>query len=347
MDWRNVQNHAIVCRNQTRACSGAKYMLKTIAILACPGVQLLDVSGPLDVFAEANRQAGHTVYQLRVIGTSGRAIESSSGVRLLPDATLRDPLGRLDTVLVAGAPNLPEAPVNLSVLEWLRSTAAKSRRFGSICNGALVLAASGLVEGRRITTHWGVVEALRLRHPGVIVEADALYVRDGRVCTAAGVTAGMDLALALVEEDLGRDLAMRVASQLVMFFKRPGGQLQFSRHGEAELAGHSAIQALQRWIGANPAEDHSVAALAHRAGLSPRHFARVFHQEVGVPPAEYVEHVRVEAARRLLEIGNDAPKKVAGLCGYADVNGLRRAFVRRLGVTPADYRRQNRSADMR
>ncbi|MET3650465.1 GlxA family transcriptional regulator [Dyella japonica] len=319
-------------------------MTRTMAILALPGVQLLDVSGPLDVFAEANRRMGKTVYRPMVVGTSTRAIESSSGVRLMPDLTIREPLPRFDTVLVAGAPGMANAPANLSALDWLRRAARRSRRYGSVCNGALVLAASGLIEGRRITTHWGVVDALRERHAGIDVEPDALYLRDGPVCTAAGVTAGMDLALALVEEDLGRDVAMQVASELVMFFKRPGGQLQFSRHGEAELVGHAAIQELQRWIGANPGEDHSVAALAERAGLSPRHFARVFHQEVGVPPAEYVEQVRVEAARRLLEIGREAPKRVASLCGYADVNGLRRAFMRRLGVTPADYRRMHRPA---
>ncbi|MGO4502717.1 MULTISPECIES: GlxA family transcriptional regulator [unclassified Dyella] len=319
-------------------------MIRTIAILAFPGAQLLDVSGPLDVFAEANRRLGKTVYQLRVVGTSARAIESSSGVRLMPDLTLRDALPRFDTVLVAGAPGMAHAPTHLNALDWLRRAAKRSRRYGSVCNGALVLAASGLIEGRRITTHWGVVDVMRERYPQIQVEPDALYLRDGPVCTAAGVTAGMDLALALVEEDLGREVAMQVASELVMFFKRPGGQLQFSRHGEAELAGHAAIQELQRWIGAHPGEDHSVAALAQRAGLSPRHFARVFHQEVGVPPAEYVEQVRVEAARRLLELGQEPPKRVASLCGYADANGLRRAFMRQVGVTPADYRRMHRPA---
>ncbi|WP_198651434.1 GlxA family transcriptional regulator [Dyella sp. C11] len=321
-------------------------MSRIMAILALPGVQLLDVSGPLDVFAEANRRLGRDVYRPMVVGASARAIESSSGVRVMPDLTIRDDPPRFDTVLVAGAPGMARAPSHVSAIQWLQRVAKRSRRYGSVCNGALVLADTGLIEGRRVTTHWGVVDVLKERHPGIDVEADALYVRDGPVCTAAGVTAGMDLALALVEEDLGRDVAMQVASELVMFFKRPGGQLQFSRQGEAALAGHATIQALQRWIGAHPEEDHSVAALAERAGLSARHFARVFHQEVGVPPAEYVEQVRVEVARRLLEAGKEAPKRVAALCGYADVNSLRRAFVRRLGVTPADYRRMHRPADV-
>jgi transcriptional regulator GlxA family with amidase domain len=319
-------------------------MNRNIAILACPGVQLLDVAGPLDVFAEANRQLDrHDYYRLSIIGTAARAIESSSGARLMPDATIRDKCGRLDTLLVAGAPGIAAAPTNLSLLEWLRSTAKQSRRYGSVCSGAFLLAASGLLEGRRVTTHWGIAGELARRHPGLIVEADALYVRDGPVCTAAGVTAGMDLALALVEEDLGRELAMKVAGELVMFFKRPGGQMQFSRHGEVELAGRSTLQELQRWIAAHPGEDHSIAALAHRTNLSPRHFARVFHNEIGMPPAEYVERTRIEAARRQLETGQGTPKRVAADCGYADVNGLRRAFVRRLGITPADYRRLHRT----
>jgi transcriptional regulator GlxA family with amidase domain len=333
------QRLPLCCRTGQVPASGA-IVSKTIAILACPGVQLLDVSGPMDVFAEANRQLGRDCYRLLVVGTAARAIESSSGIRLMPNATIRESPGRLNTLLVAGAPGIADAPVNLSMLDWLRKAARSSQRYGSICSGAFVLAASGLIAGRRITTHWNVAAELMQRYPDLIVETDALYVRDGPVCTAAGVTAGMDLALALVEEDLGRELAMKVAAQLVMFFKRPGGQLQFSRHGAAELTGRSTLQELQRWIGAHPGEDHAIATLADRVGLSPRHFARVFHHEVGMPPAEYVERTRVEAARRLLETGNSAPKRVAADCGYADVNGLRRAFVRRLGVTPADYRRR-------
>ena len=314
-------------------------MSKTIAIFACPGVQMLDVSGPLDVFAEANRQGGKPHYLLRVVGASTRAIESSSGMRLMPNLGILEDLKGLHTLLVAGAPGIAAAPINRSAIEWLRRHARKARRYGSICSGAFMLAETGLLEGRRITTHWNVAEELQRRYPGLTVEADALYMRDGPVCTAAGVTAGMDLALALVEEDLGRELALRVASQLVMFFKRPGGQLQFSRHGVAEVAGRSTLQELQRWIGAHPAEDHSVGALAKRAGLSSRHFARVFQQEMGMTPGDYVEVSRVEAARRLLEAGHDAPKRIAAECGYANVNGLRRAFLRRLGTTPASYRR--------
>ncbi len=321
-------------------------MTRTIALLACHGVQMLDVSGPLDVFAEANRQNGRAdAYQLRVIGTSKQTIETSSGVRLVPHATIADDIGPFDTVLVAGAPHIVEAPTRISMLAWLYRAALASRRYGSICSGAWLLAATGLLDGRRVTTHWNMASRLQQEYPEVIVEPDAFFVRDGPVCTSAGVTAGMDLALALVEEDLGRGVAKAVADELVMFFKRPGGQLQFSRRDQAAVGGSLVLQELQRWVSSHPQEDHSVAVLAARAGLSPRHFARVFHQQIGMTPAEFVEVVRIESARRMLELGHEPPKRVASLAGYADVNGLRRAFVRRGGVTPASYRKLHRGMD--
>jgi transcriptional regulator GlxA family with amidase domain len=185
-----------------------------------------------------------------------------------------------------------------------------------------------------------VAERLAEAFPTATVEPDALHVRDGRLRTAAGVTAGLDLALDLVEEDLGREIALAVAAQLVMFFKRPGGQMQFSRDGEAAPAGRSVLQSVQRWVVANPAEDHGVGRLAERAGLSPRHFARLFRDEIGVTPAAWIEAVRIEAARRLLEAGETPPKQVAARCGFSDPDTLRRAFARRVGVTPAEYRKR-------
>ncbi|HEX2840475.1 GlxA family transcriptional regulator [Hyphomicrobium sp.] len=317
-------------------------MTRTVAILAMPGVQLLDVSGPLDVFAEANVQAGAVAYRLIVGACSPGSLISSSGLRLIPDFVVGEGANmRIDTLLVAGCPNATEITLNPSALGWLRRTAAKSRRFGSVCSGAFALAAAGLLNDVRVTTHWAVAKALAEAFPEVTVDEDAIHVRDGKVRTAAGVTAGLDLALALVEEDLGRDIAMRVASQLVMFFKRPGGQLQFSRKGEAGPVGRSALQEVQRWVAANPSLDHSVAKLAKRVNVSPRHFSRMFRAEVGMTPAAWVEVARVEAARRILEDGQDAPKKVAARCGFADVDVLRRAFQRRVGVTPADYRRRH------
>lgn len=316
---------------------------KIVAVLALPGVQLLDVCGPLDVFAEANAQAGRHVYTLTVVSTDRKAgpIRSSSGVRIIADYTMRDQMEAIDTLLVAGCPDLPERVLDETLLNWLRLTARKARRFGSVCSGAIILAQTGLLDGKQITTHWSLTQHLQSEFPKVRVEPDAISIRDGKVRTAAGVTAGLDLALSLVEEDLGRDIAKAVANQLVMYFKRPGGQLQFSSKGEIKAAGRSALQEVQRYIAANPSEDHSVAKLAERLSLSERHFARLFHNEVGVTPAVWVERVRIEAARRLLE-SKVAPKQVAAECGFADVDTLRRAFVRQVGVTPASYQRSFR-----
>lgn len=314
--------------------------MRTIHMLAMPGVQLLDVSGPMDVFAEANVQSGREEYALRVIGLDAAPIRSSSGVRLMPDHAIGEKLPKADTVLVAGCPHAPQIELTDELKQWLQGSCQAAKRYGSVCSGAFVLAASGLLDGRNITTHWAVADELAAAYPTVHVDADALHMRDGPVRTAAGVTAGLDLALVLVEEDLGREIALKVAAQLVMFFKRPGGQMQFSRHGEAEPGGRSALQQVQRWVIANPGDDHSVANLAERTGLSPRHFARIFQQELGVTPGAWVEAARVTAARQMLENAHHLPKQVAAACGFADVDTLRRAFMRQIGVTPAAYRRR-------
>lgn len=313
---------------------------KTIAVLAMPNVQLLDVAGPLDVFAEANVQAGRIAYALKVLGTRTATIECSSGTRLLADATIKTWRGTIDTLLVAGAPNLASAVIAPATVDWLGKAAAAARRYGSVCSGAFALGAAGLLDGRRATTHWAVADALARVFPTAIVEPDAIYLRDGKLRTAAGVTAGLDLALALVEEDLGRDIAVAVSAQLVMYFKRPGGQMQFMRRDELAPAGRSALQDLQRWIAANPAADHSIANLAVRMGLSPRHFTRLFRHEVGITPAAWAEEARIAAVRRALEAGDRSPKQVAFECGFSSVDTLRRVFVRRVGVTPAEYRRR-------
>lgn len=314
---------------------------KTIVMVALPGVQVLDVAGPLDVFAEANAQVGGQSYRLLVVSSEPGPIRSSSGVQLMPDRIIdRDIEEHIDTLLVAGCPNAAVVPADDFMIEWLRRRAPTARRFGSVCSGAFFLAAAGLLSGRRVTTHWAVAEELARQFPDVSVDGDAIQVSDGPLRTAAGVTAGLDLALSLVQEDLGHEVAMRVASQLVMFFKRPGGQMQFSRKGEAVPAGRAALQELQRWVAANPALEHSVADLAARIDLSPRHFSRLFRAEVGITPAAWVEEARVHAARRLLELGQDAPKQVAAQCGFADADTLRRAFFRHVGVTPAEYRKR-------
>jgi transcriptional regulator GlxA family with amidase domain len=330
-----------ICQSVTEPDTEAILAKKTIAILAMPGAQLLDVSGPMDVFAEANSQSCSEFYSLVVVGSARGHIRSSSGVKIVTDLVVGDGIdGRFDTLLVAGTPKAGSTTFDKALIDWLRRACRGTRRYGSVCSGALLLAETGLLDGKRVTTHWAVAEQLAANYPRVRVESDAIHVRDGRVRTAAGVTAGMDLALALIEEDLGRDVALKVAAQLVMFFKRPGGQMQFSRSGHAGPAGRSALQEIQRWIAANPSADHSVAALAKRMDLSPRHFARLFRAEVGMTPAAWVEEARVAAARGLLENGEEAPKRVAARSGFTDANTFRRAFVRHVGVTPADYRKR-------
>lgn len=315
---------------------------RLVAILALPGVQLLDVAGPLDVFAEANVQSGEDVYDLAIVGTAADTILTSSGRRLVVDlvAPGTDPT-RFDTLLVAGAPRMHEAGVDNGLLDWLAKVATQCRRYGSVCSGAFLLGQAGLLDRRRVTTHWAVAEVLAARYPEASVEPDAICLFDGPLRTAAGVTAGLDLALALVEEDLGAEIARRVASQLVMFFRRGGGQMQFSRRGLSAPAGRSALQEVQRWVAAHPAQDHAVEKLAARAGMSPRHFARLFRTETGLTPAAYVENVRIEAVRRLLETDDIVLKQVASACGFLDADTLRRAFMRRVGTTPAEYRRRH------
>ena len=314
---------------------------KTMAILAMPGVQMLDVSGPLDVFAEANRQHGHRVYRPLVIGTSRGPITSSSGVQILPDRVIGvESDDDIDTLLVAGTPEAANTVFSARLVSWLGEASRRCKRYGSVCSGALLLAKTGLLDGRHVTTHWAVADHLASAHPKVIVNKDAIHVRDGRTRTAAGVTAGMDLALSLVDEDLGRDVATKVAGQLVMYFKRPGGQMQFSRAGHAAPVGRSALQEIQRWVAANPAGRHDVASLAKRMDLSPRHFARLFRTEVGMTPASWVEAARISAARTLLEQGRGVLKQVAARSGFTDANTFRRAFMRHAGVSPAEYRKR-------
>ena len=315
---------------------------KTVAILVTPGVQVLDVSGPRDVFTEANVQASSDTYRVRVVGSAPGAIRSSSGVSLMPDSVIgNNPDDKIDTLLMVGIPNGIEPWRDTCVIDWLRNVIPSVRRYGSICGGgAFFLAKAGLLYGRRVAAHWAVADRLAEEFPSVTLDPNATYVRDGPLRTAAGATAGLDLALALVEEDLGREVALKVAGQLVMFVKRPEGQTQFSRKGEAVLVGRAALQEAQRWIAANPAEDLSIAKLAKKSGLSPRHLTRVFRQELGVTPATWVKEARVAAARRLLESGEAVPKEVAAQCGFANADTLRRVFVRMVGVTPAEYRRR-------
>lgn len=312
-----------------------------IAILAFPRFQLLDVAGPADVFAEAARQLRQpSAYEVQVIGTQPGLLRSSSGLRLAADATVATHRGRIDTLLIAGSPDLEDMVCDAPLQAWLRRRARSVRRYGSVCTGAFALAATGLLEGKRVTTHWNSAERLAAAYPGTCVEPDAIHVRDGKLFTSAGVTAGMDLALAMVEADHGRDLALRVARALVMFLKRPGGQSQFSAHLAAQTSECSGVRIVQDYVLAQLNADLSVPALASRAGMSERSFARIFRSETGTTPAEFVEKARIEAARRMAEETDLPAKRLADAVGYANVDAFRRAFGRRLGVGLTQYRRR-------
>jgi transcriptional regulator GlxA family with amidase domain len=321
-----------------------------VTVLAVDGTQSLDVTGPVEVFATASRvhagapagRRGARGYTIEVVTPGGRGVALSNGLRLSADR-LPGPRAALDTIVVAGGHGARHAGRDDPAVRWVRRAAPRARRVTSVCTGAFVLAAAGLLDGRRATTHWAYCRALAERHPLIDVDADPIHVRDGDVWTSAGVTAGMDLALALVEEDLGREVALQTARHLVLFLKRPGGQSQFSAGLAAQAAVRDGLRDLQDWIAGHLDADLSVPALAARACLSERHFARTFHAETGQPPAAYVEALRVERARVLLEDGLPV-EAVARATGFTGAEVLRRAFHRRLGVGPSAYRERFRSA---
>ena len=319
---------------------------RRVAVLAFPEAQSLDLIGPLEVFSSATRlllrEAGRREpgYQIELFSSSGEGpVRLSCGVPLLAQGLPPRSAPPPDTLIVAGGEGTPAALADRTLVAWLRATAPRVRRLASVCTGAFLLAEAGLLDGRRATTHWSACAALARRYPRVRVDPDPIFVRDGAVYTSAGVTSGMDLALALVEEDHGRELALAVARWLVLFLKRPGGQSQFSAQLSTQLASRQPIQELQAWIIENVHRDLSVEALAARAGMSPRNFARVFRREVGATPALFVEIARVEAARRRLEEdGGRGVEAVAAECGFGSAETMRRAFLRRVRVSPSDYR---------
>ena len=321
-----------------------------VAIVAFPDAQVLDVTGPLEVFSQATRRlaaGGHRespAYTTEILARRAGAIETSSGVRLIADRTLGAARGGIDTLLVAGGRGVARAIRDDLLVAWLRRMAGRVRRVGSVCSGTFLLAEAGLLDGRRATTHWRVCGALSRRYPRITVESDPIFVRDGNVYTSAGVTAGFDLALAMVEEDHGRRTAVEVARELVMFLKRPGGQSQFSAQLSVQAADREPLRDLQLWIADHLAVDLSVSALARRAAMSERNFARVFTREVGMTPGRFVERARLEAARRHLEESPDGVDAIAGKCGFASAEVMRRAFLRHLRVPPSAYRMRFRSA---
>ncbi|MFP5391545.1 MAG: GlxA family transcriptional regulator [Gammaproteobacteria bacterium] len=320
-----------------------------IVIAAFAPVQLLDVSGPMDVFSVANEisidQGRAAPYRVQLAAPQAGPVACSSGVALQAQRGLFDPGLKADTLLLAGGSGTREVLRDPALVTRLRRLCERVPRVGSICTGAFALAATGLLDGRRATTHWAHFDELATTFPRVDVERDALYVIDGKYHSTAGITAGMDYALALVEHDHGRALALAVARQLVMFLKRPGGQAQFS----AELAAQTTaaepdrFAALTRWMGAHLQDDLSVAALAARAAMSPRHFARRFAEAMNATPAQYVQALRLDAARRMLTESRHPIGRIAERCGFASEEAMRACFQRHQGVAPSEFRARFRS----
>jgi transcriptional regulator GlxA family with amidase domain len=312
---------------------------RRIEIVAFPGVQLLDVAGPLQAFAAANDGAAMrgapAPYRLTVVARPGGPVASSSGLKLVAEPP-PPPDAPVDTLIVAGGFGVDAAIEDAAFLAWLAARAEAPRRLVSVCSGALLLAAIGALDGRRAATHWGRCAELARRFPAVRVEDDPIFVRDGRVWTSAGVTAGVDLALALIEEDLGRATALAVARQLVVFLKRPGGQAQFS--AALAVQGGGEFDALHGWIDGHLSADLSVPRLAERAGMSARTFARRYRQATGLTPAKAVERLRVEAAKRQLCETKAPVKRVAARCGFGSQESMRRSFFRLARTAPSDFR---------
>ena len=318
--------------------------VRRVAIIAYEDFQILDVTGPLEVFGRVSRllrEQGATrgdAYRAVVAAREPGPVRCSSGFEIVASCSYRD-LGGVDTLLVAGGIGTPAAQEDAELLAFLRRRAPTARRYGAVCTGSLVLAAAGLLDGRRATTHWGWMDRLAALAPTASLEPDAIFVRDERLWTSAGVTAGMDMALAMVEEDWGRDAALMAARQLVLFLKRPGGQSQYSAHLAAqETIGPARFEALKAWLLAHLDQDLSVEALAGQCAMSPRNFARAFVREVGTTPAKFVERARVDEARRLLEDSRLGVDQVAARCGFGTAETLRRVFLRRLAVAPSAYR---------
>jgi len=320
-----------------------------VVLVGAPGTQILDLVGPFQIFTRAaelfakKRPSRAPIYEVEVVSTArGRPILTNCGLDLMAHSSYRQVSGRIDTLLVAGGNAIECGEVSADTVQWLRDVARQTRRVGSVCTGALLLAEAGLLDGRNATTHWKYCGLLATRYPRIHVNPDPIFVRDGNVYTSAGVTAGMDLSLALVEEDHGAALALEVARDFVLYLRRPGGQSQFSAALSMQATDRHAFRDLTAWVLDNLTQDLGVAALAERVSMSPRNFARVFAAEMRTSPAIFVERLRVDVARRRLEESRHSLKRIAAECGFNNVATMRSAFQRQLGAPPGQYRQRFR-----
>jgi transcriptional regulator GlxA family with amidase domain len=317
---------------------------RSVVILGYPGVQALDIVGPFDVFTGAtmNLAARHRAddgYDVTIASVDGEQVATGTGLVLVAQP-LPDPADRIDTVVLPGGWGLDVARQTPGVVDWVTAVSTSARRVVSVCTGAFLAAQAGLLDGCRATTHWAFADELARQFPSVTVDPDPIFVRSSpTVWTAAGVTSGIDLALSLVEEDHGTEVAQTVARYLVLYLRRPGGQSQFAAPVWMPRAKRAPIREVQESIEAEPAAAHSISDLARRAAMSPRHFTRLFTDEVGEAPGAYVERIRTEAARRQLEETDDTVTVIATRCGFGTAETMRRNFVRRMGISPDQYRK--------
>lgn len=326
------------------------YMLKlsetkSIGIIIFGGCNIVDASGPAGVFGAANELAkDHGVnvkpYSIHFIGRTVGPIATTAGPSLYASKSIDRSAEEIDTLICAGGVGTRAMSFDPAAVKAIGKLASKSRRIVSVCTGAFVLAASGILDGKRAVTHWAHCDTLAKRFPKVLVEPDPIFVRDHNVYTSAGITAGMDLTLALVEEDFGRPFAIDVAKEMVMFLKRPGTQAQFSEHLRVQMAPDGNLKDVQLWVLKNLKENHTVESLADRATMSPRSFYRHFKETTGITPSRFVADSRVDAAKRLLEESPLQIKVIAANCGFGDEERMRRTFHRRVGVSPDDYRQR-------
>lgn len=313
--------------------------------------QILDITGPMQILSGVNdvRPTGSPAYELTLIASMAGPLRTTSGLRLFADRAFADieeaELAGLDTLMVAGGDGIRQAMGDRTLIDFIGRAGRAARRVVSICSGTFLLAEAGLATGKRVATHWNSCDLLARYYPDLTVERDAIYVRDGNLWSSAGVTAGMDLALALVQEDWGRELALRIAQRHVMFLMRPGGQSQFSSHLIAQQRGNGRLGNLLKWIVDNPDADMRVERLAEKAAMSERSFARLFRRETGATPARFIERVRTDVARRLLEESTEPVEGIAATCGFGNAERMRRVFHRQLGTGPAAYRERFQRRD--
>ncbi|MCQ8103877.1 GlxA family transcriptional regulator [Methylomonas sp. SURF-2] len=316
---------------------------RTVGIVAFPNAEVLDITGPFEVFNFANLtliRRGYTdknIYSLKLLAEQPGPVTTLSGLRILADNVYGDPNAEFDTLIIPGG-DIEAILKNTALLDWIKAMSLRVRRLVSVCTGAFLLAEAGLLADRNATTHWDFCQQLADDYPGVRVKPDYIFIKDGHIFTSGGITSGIDLALALLEEDWGRDLALFVARYLVVFLKRPGGQSQFSDYLTVEANHRPDIRDLQAWIMQHIRQELNIDSLAERLAMSPRNFARLFAAETGMTPAKFVEMARIDRARYLLETDSLPVENIAEQTGFKDAERMRRAFIRQLGVNPQNYR---------